>query len=272
VVKVACTAMCRAGTRRHARSCPPARAARRTAALASRPVRAFPRPPLPEAGSTPRRLEVLPCHVSRLPSPVGHAAMDRRSVPCPCAHTYQDEVVLRSILVGPLVTRLAVRRLFKAAMPPHARAYAGHFREPAIAPPWPPTASFPLHAIGRPFVHTLATTTFHHSLQSRGLPGRADLLAGDVVPATAAALRLPPSSLEPPRLLLRPQTSHWWSQGPPSAPPWPDSGEPLPDLGPDRRRPPRGTQLQGGFLFEGRIAKQGPIRKESQTFRGFFDT
>jgi hypothetical protein len=53
---------------------------RRTAASASGPARAFPMPPLPEARSTPRRLEVIPYHVSRLPSPVGHAAKDRRSL------------------------------------------------------------------------------------------------------------------------------------------------------------------------------------------------
>jgi hypothetical protein len=117
-----------------------------------------------------------------------------------------------------------------------------------------------------------ATTTIHHSLQSRGLPSRAELLAGEAVPAAVISLRLPPSSPEPPRLLLRPQTSPWWSQGPPSPVPRPDSGESSTDLGPDHRRPPRGTQLQGGFLFEGQIAKQGPIRKESQTFGGFLDT
>jgi hypothetical protein len=43
----------------------------------------LPRSPLPKAGSTPRCLEVFPCHVSRCPSPFGHATMDRRSVPCP---------------------------------------------------------------------------------------------------------------------------------------------------------------------------------------------
>jgi hypothetical protein len=46
-------------------------------------------------------------------------------LPAPCACAYQVKAVLRSILVGPLVTRLAVRHLFKAAKPPHARAHAG---------------------------------------------------------------------------------------------------------------------------------------------------
>jgi hypothetical protein len=56
---------------------------RRIAASASGPTRAFPRPHLPEAGSTPKRLKVSPCHVPRLPSPIGRATMDRRSVPSP---------------------------------------------------------------------------------------------------------------------------------------------------------------------------------------------
>jgi hypothetical protein len=47
-----------------------------------------------------------------------------------CVRAYQDEAVLRSILVGPLVTRLAVHRLFKAAKPPHVCTHAGHHREP----------------------------------------------------------------------------------------------------------------------------------------------
>jgi hypothetical protein len=48
-------------------------------------------------------------------------------------------------------------------------------------------SELPLHATGRPFVHTLATTTLHHSLQSRRLPGIADPIAGSVIPVVVTA-------------------------------------------------------------------------------------
>jgi hypothetical protein len=60
LVKLGYNAAYHAGTRRRARSCPPARAARRTAASTSGLARAFPRPPLPKARSTLSPLEVLP--------------------------------------------------------------------------------------------------------------------------------------------------------------------------------------------------------------------
>jgi hypothetical protein len=41
----------------------------------------------------------------------------------------------------------------------------------------------------------------------------------------------------------------------------------------DRAAPlARGPDCKGSFLFKGRSAKQGPIRKESKTFRSFFET
>jgi hypothetical protein len=107
--------------------------ARRIAALASGPVRTFPRLPLPEAGSTPRRLEVIPCHVSRLPSPVGHAAMDRRSILCRAARAAYD--VLPTIRTPSLpFTLLCV------AKRPHnlyKRDTTGRPRAPAVPRPEP---------------------------------------------------------------------------------------------------------------------------------------
>jgi hypothetical protein len=183
LVKLGYTTAYRAGTRHRARSCPPACAARRTAASTSGLARAFPRPPLPKAGSTPRCLEVSPRHVPRRPSLVGRTTME------PCA--YQDEAVRRSVLVSPETIRPSPIEGSQSASRVRPRRPAP---QAATAPPWPPTASSPLHATGRPFVHTLATTTLHHSLQSCGLLGRAGIHAGSTVPAaTAAWCRRPPS-------------------------------------------------------------------------------
>jgi hypothetical protein len=105
----------RSMSRKNTTSCPllfAARAARRTAASTSGLARAFPKPPLPKAGSTPRCLEVFPCHVPRRPSPVGHTTMDRRSVPYPgtCAPTKAAAVPRREV-IGLLDAKQATSRL-----------------------------------------------------------------------------------------------------------------------------------------------------------------
>jgi hypothetical protein len=175
-----------------------ARARRRAARAATSAT--GPRPRLPEAHvPSPGRSRTEargnpPCRVSRR----SHA-MDRQSVACPCACAPSETKSCTGRSSS--APRLAAHRLFKAAKPPHARTRP---RRPApqaaTAPPWPPTVSFPLHAIGLPFVHALATTTLHHSLQSRGLLGRTGILAGMLAAMAAAGpLRRPrPPPVSPP--------------------------------------------------------------------------
>jgi hypothetical protein len=176
LVKLGYTAAYRARTRRRARSCPPARAAHRTAASMSGLSRAFPGPPLPKAGSTPRCLEVSPRHVRCRPSPVGRTTMNLRSVPCPCACTPTKTKPCAGRSSSAL--RLSFHRLFKAAKPPHACAHAGQHRKPPPhrhgcprrAPPsMPPDGQLCTHLPPRP--STTASRAMGCSVEPASSPG-----------------------------------------------------------------------------------------------------
>jgi hypothetical protein len=108
--------------------------------------RAFPRPRAYRGGSKPA-LAGRP----RRQGPVGPC-------PAPCACAYQVDTVLRSILVSPLVTRLPVRRLFKALKVSLAGA-AGLFTQRAPLLP---------HMAAEPSVHP-------HSFPSPAIAFRAIL-------------------------------------------------------------------------------------------------
>jgi hypothetical protein len=115
--------------------------------------------------------------------------MDRRSVPYPCVHAYQDEAVLWSILVGPLVTRLAVRRLFKEAKPPYARAHAGHLREPRRAAMNAAQASSSFRSTRRPLGPPSTLPRPHRSSKHRALSRTSLLLTGMLAAMDTAAAR-----------------------------------------------------------------------------------
>jgi hypothetical protein len=115
--------------------------------------------------------------------------MDRRSVPYPCVHAYQDEAVLWSILVGPLVTRLAVRRLFKEAKPPYARAHAGHLREPRRAAMNAAQASSCFLSTRRPLGPPSTLPRPHRSSKHRALSRTSLLLTGMLAAMDTAAAR-----------------------------------------------------------------------------------
>jgi hypothetical protein len=222
------------------------RGARRTAASASRPTRAFLRPHLPEAGSTPKPLEVSPCHVPRLPSPVGRTTMDRRSVPSPVRtrpprlppyHGW-DAIV-------PFVTKQAAAAYLRTLRQPRVcrrpclpeLAAGRHSRRHCGAP-----SCAPFHT--RPSCPTpsLVPTEAHPTALSHGHASTIGRRCG--APSSAA-----PSGRPTPEIDRRWAPEHYPTL------PRPILSLPRPDSGNPRRCLRPGTQLQGLSSF------QGPVRK-----------
>jgi hypothetical protein len=129
------------------------------AALGVRAHRPHPEAVRPEAGITPRHLVVRARHVSRRRS-------HRPAFPCVVPVRFPPHAALPSRRrQAPLSPTLPG---YKSGC--RARPCVGHSCPASHSMPPPPTmdtttASFPLQATGRPFVHTLATMTFHRSLQ-----------------------------------------------------------------------------------------------------------
>jgi hypothetical protein len=163
--------------------------------------------------------------------------------------------VLRPILVGPLVTRLAVRRLFKALKFLLACA-AGSFTQCA-----PPPATMATSAGASRFEPPPAVRVhhYHHRRPPQlpvPLPGPNHARPHRSVGRSGRRRQAPPRASPPvvPTPNFGPNRS-LENPSPSPALPRPDPGEPSPEFRPDRRRPPRGTQLRVASYFQGSICK-----------------
>jgi hypothetical protein len=195
----------RAPARRRAR-------ARCTAVLASRPTRVFRRPPRPEAGSTSRRLEVIPCHVPRLPSPVGHAAMDRRSILCRAARATYDVLSAVRTPSLPFTLLCIAKRLhirYKRGTAGRPRAAAVPRPEPLRRCHWRLPWRARVLTSRVPNRDASTSPCAYYSSPTAPSHRHAIHLTEAVAPAAGTGRRRGAPPLSAPLSQLRPQTSQW---------------------------------------------------------------